>query len=182
MKVNFFKKGRRKWIALLMAVVMIFTAVSWDSLKKKAKAKEVSETTEVNEEELLSSLAALEYEEEEIVELEDEKTADSTAYSLGNGLKKVVYYGDDVRYKSGDGQWVDYEKAPEKNITRGGGNVSDQSRITTTSYNSLEFRQNSNCDKTSKICRVGWYDGNAGVPLHQEVDRKSTRLNSSHRS
>lgn len=169
MRVNFFKKGRRKWIALLMAVVMIFTAINLDSFKKKSKAKEVETATEYGEEGLLETLSELEYDEEEIVELEDEKTADSTAYSLGNGLKKVVYHSDDVRYKSNNGEWVDYEKAPEPNITRGGGNVTDQSRITTTSYSNVDFKQNSNCAKETKICKVGWYDGTTGVPNHGEV-------------
>ena len=96
--MSFWKKGRRKWIALTMALVMAFTAISWDMLKKESKAKEVKETgSEFSEEELYNYLELLEA-SNEVKELKNERTKDSTTYSYGNGLKKVVYYSDDVRY------------------------------------------------------------------------------------
>ena len=59
--MSFWKKGRRKWIALTMALVMAFTAISWDMLKKESKAKEVKETgSEFSEEELYNYLELLE--------------------------------------------------------------------------------------------------------------------------
>ena len=105
------KKGRIRWIALFMAVVMIITAVSWDQLRKNSKADESNKKEEFNETDYLNELAMLEYSEEKAVELKDERTKNSTTYSLGNGLKKVVYYSDDVRYETKDGKLVDYDSS-----------------------------------------------------------------------
>lgn len=118
--MKFMKKGRRRWIALIMALVMIFTAVSWDMLRKESKADESQSNNRDSETEYLNDLAMLDYSTEEVVELKDERTKNSTSYSLGNGLKKVVYYSDDVRYETKDGKLVDYDSSLKEVKTKRG--------------------------------------------------------------
>ena len=131
------KKYSKRAIALFMTFTIAFTAISWDMLKKeKVNATEVkgSSSEYYDETDLLGLFNQMEFSEENIVELENERTKDSTTYDMGNGFRKVVYYSSEVRFETEDGSLKDYDSTlKETKVTRKGNSYKYQSSVGDTS-------------------------------------------------
>lgn len=130
--IQYFKKGRRKWVALGLTFVIAFITVSWEMLRKeKAKARENETSSEYYDESALMKMFGTEdFNEKEMVELKDERTTNSTTYDMGNGFKKVVYYSSDVRFKDDDGKLSDYDSSlKQSKVTREGNSYKYESSV-----------------------------------------------------
>ena len=100
---------RKRILALMLAFVVTFTSLSWDGVIAWAKETTESEAT-VQEEETDISMDYLDPEDvtpED--EIQEERTANKTVYSLGGNKKMEVIHSSDIRYKNEKGKCLDYD-------------------------------------------------------------------------
>lgn len=76
----------KKCLAAILAASMMVTGIPWQGVLTKAEIKEKPE-------------------QESVVERAENKTV----FDLGDGRKKVVFYGDNVRYENEEGNLTDYD-------------------------------------------------------------------------
>lgn len=93
------KMEKKRLIAGFMAFTITFTSMHWDGIYLK-DIFAAGETKEISADEVIVS-------EEDAIK--SENTKNSTTFDIGDGRKKVVYYGSDVRYKDGKGTLIDYD-------------------------------------------------------------------------
>ena len=108
------KKHNKKVIALIMSFTIAFTTISWNILRKeKVNATEKDEISRgYNEEtDVVSLFNEMKFSKENIVEIKKDRTKDSTTYDIGNGFKKIVYYADNVRFETEEGNLKDYDSS-----------------------------------------------------------------------
>ena len=76
----------KKCLAAILAASMMVTGIPWQGVLTKAEIKEKPE-------------------QESVLERAENKTV----FDLGDGRKKVVFYGDNVRYENEEGNLTDYD-------------------------------------------------------------------------
>ena len=99
MKKKLTAKAKRS-TAVVLTFLMVFMSVHWDGISFKDVFAAQEETEEAGAADVPVSKSDA---------ITSENTVDSTTFDLGNGKKKIVFYGSDVRYEEGDGTLTDYD-------------------------------------------------------------------------
>lgn len=98
----------RRVTAVVSVVTLIATGVNIETFSSFLGDRKVASTTRVEAKELTGEKGP-----KVVKELKNLRTADSTTYLLSNGLKRVEYYSDDIRYEK-DGKYIDYNPTLRK--------------------------------------------------------------------
>lgn len=101
-------------VAIVMVIVMSTLSADWNSMVTYATTTSGNNVEEIFNQDKELSIGKDFSDEIVEVELEEERTENSTTYELANGFKKVVYYSAPVRYKNDKGVYVDYDASLKK--------------------------------------------------------------------
>lgn len=105
---------RKRWhrlTAILLVLTMLFTSIPAMAFAESASSEEpdAGQDEIQYEEQTLSNTLILEESVSEENAVLEESTETTTIFDLGDGKKVAVFHGGDVRYKTEDGTFADYE-------------------------------------------------------------------------
>lgn len=108
MLTDMYKRRRYKITALILSFTLFFTSIPAMAFAADSEEPDAGENDTVTEESLEDNLILEEDASTENVVME-ESTEVSTVFDLGDGHKKVIYHGQQVRYEDEDGNLTDYD-------------------------------------------------------------------------
>ena len=106
---NKIKDFSRRILSVIIAVAVMATSVETPVYASKGEKTVVKEAT--NNGELQKVDKEWKAVPEVVKELKKERTVDSNTYLLNNGMKKTVYYSDNIRYEDENGNIKEYKPA-----------------------------------------------------------------------